>query len=225
MAPAAMRAFCENMDRLGAAVDVQLFWGKSEEAARLRTQIFAAARARAATSVELRADAVLGGEVALFPGAGDEAAQLRRRVFRVDPTGLPGPAEESRSASAPEIGLLFVDGPHDRASVLLDIDAWEPLVGVGGRVVFHDALFRRGVTQALFERHLINRDFRYERSLVNTSIFRRTETLGMGAALGSAFRMTTRTGHFARNVATTVGVRRDWKWLQRLLPPSPDFEY
>ncbi len=223
--PTAMRAFCENMDRLGVADDVQLFWGKSEEAARSRTQIFATARQRLGRG-DLRAGAVTRGEAVLFPGSGEDAAQVRHRVFRVDEASRPDPAGDAAAdASPPVIGLLFVDGRHDRVSVLQDIDLWEPHVGVGGTVVFHDAFFRRGVTRALFERHLVNRDFRYERSLVNTSIFRRTEPLGAGAALVSGLRMTTRTAHFARNMATTVGVRRDWKWLQRRLPPAPDFEY
>lgn len=224
--PASMRAFCDNMDRLGAANDVQLFWGTSEEAARLRTLVFASARTRADGGVDVGAGAAAGREAALFPAAGEEAAPCRRRVFRVDDAGTPGPAGVATAlASEPTIGLLFVDGRHDRASVLLDMDLWEPLVAEGGTVVFHDAFFRKGVTQALFERHLINSEFRYERSLVNTSIFCKAGRLGTGAALRSGLRMTARTGHLARNVAITVGVRRDWRWLQRLVPPSPDFEY
>jgi hypothetical protein len=221
-----MRSFCENMDRLGVADDVQLFWGKSEEAARLRTRIFPIARERAGRREDPRAGTGSEEAAVLFPDRGDEVAQVRHRVFRVGDADLSGQAGDAPAdASQPVIGLLFVDGRHDRASVLQDIDLWEPLVGIGGNVVFHDAFFRRGVTRALFERHLVNRDFRYERSIVNTSIFRRTEPLGPGPALVSALRMTTRTGHLARNMAITVGVRRDWQWLQRLLPPSPDFEY
>jgi len=199
-----MRAFCENMDRIGAPADVQLFWGTSEEAARLRALVFATATARA--------DGGRGEEVSLFPDGGDEAARCQRRIFRVN------------DAEA-EIGLLFIDGRHDRDSVVLDIDLWEPLVAEGGSVIFHDAFLRRGVTQALFERHLFNSQFRYERSVVNTSVFRRVGGLATAAKLGSGLRMTVRTGHFARNVARTVGVRRNWRWLQRILPPLPDFEY
>jgi predicted O-methyltransferase YrrM len=202
--PEHMRAFCENMDHIGAGADVQLYWGTSEEAARLRALVFAAANARAGGGP--------GAEVSLFPDAGAEAAHCRRRVFRVNDAGA-------------GIGLLFIDGRHDRDSVVLDIDLWEPLVAEGGTVIFHDAFFRRGVTRALFERHLFNSQFRYERSVVNTSILRRAGGLTTAAKLGSGLRMTARTVHFARNIATTVGVRRNWRWLQRMLPPLPDFEY
>lgn len=145
----------------------------------------------------------IGADVELFRGTSADAAREHR----------------------PEIGLLFVDGAHDRASVLRDIDDWEPLVAVGGVVAFHDAFFRRGVTEALFLRHLRSREFRYVRSVVNTSIFAREARLGAPAQVASGLRMTARTGHLARNVLTTLGVYNDWPWLLSLFPPLPDFEY
>lgn len=223
--PDRMRAFCDNMDRLGAGAEVQLFWGTSEEAARWRTLVFATAEARAGV-LETCRGAAASADRGLFADACDAPPPCRHRVFRVDAARTSASVENAGApARESQIGLLFVDGLHYRASVLLDIDLWEPLVGEGGTVVFHDAFFRRGVTAALFERHLLNSEFRYERSLVNTSIFRRAGGLGTVAVLASGLRMAARTGHFARNEATTVGVRRDWRWLQRLFPPLPDFEY
>ena len=145
----------------------------------------------------------VGADVELFRGTSDEAAAVHR----------------------PEIGLLFVDGAHDRASVLSDIDRWEPLVREGGVVAFHDAFFRRGVTEALFLRHLRNRDFRYVRSVVNLSIFARCAPMGAAATAASGARMTGRLPHLLREVVATIGVYNDWRWLQRLFPPHPDFEY
>lgn len=225
MPPDNLRAFCDNMDRVGAGPEVQLFWGTSEEARRL-SGVFVTAQVRAGGAVQAAAEATAGHDVRLFADAGEEAEQCRRRVFRVDGAATRQPQDVPAALPCEvQIGLLFVDGKHDRASVLLDMDLWEPLVANGGLVVFHDAFFRRGVTRALFERHLLNWDFRYERSLVNTSIFRRAGPLDTAAVIISGLRLTARTVHFARNVATTVGVRRDWRWLQRVLPPSPDFEY
>jgi hypothetical protein len=221
--PEAMRAFSENMDRIGAGPEVQLFWGTSEEAARSRSLVFRTAVARARVAL----DAATPFEVLLAAAAQEGPAPCGQRVFRVEKssrtpeqTGIEDPGAEE-----PRIGLLFIDGLHDMASVLLDIDLWEPMVAMGGTVVFHDAFFREGVTLALFRRHLLNREFRYERSVVNASIFRRGYPLETSALVGSGLRMTARMTHQVRNELTTLGVRHDWRWLQRLFPPLPDFEY
>jgi Methyltransferase domain len=213
-----LRAFCENMDRLGAGLEVQLFQGTSEEAARARTAVFATAAKRAAASTTLTAPASGG------PGADSSGREpCHDRVFRLGQT-KEYPHKAGSTAEA-QVGLLFVDGLHDRHSVLLDIDLWEGLIIEGGVVAFHDAFFRRGVTEALFARHLLNSQFRYERSVVNMSIFRRERGLGTGAVLASGLRLTMHTGHYVRNKATSIAVHRNWGWLQRLFPPLPDFEY
>jgi predicted O-methyltransferase YrrM len=220
-----MRAFCKNMDRVGTGHEVQLFWGTSEEAARSRSLVFAVAAARARV-LDARDRAAAPRDVRILANAQEGPAPCGPRVFRVDgPKTSSWIGEADVDAHEPEIGLLFIDGLHDEASVLLDIDLWEPLVAEGGTVVFHDAFFRGGVTHALFKRHLLNSEFRYERSLVNTSIFRRVGRLETVDVLLSGLRMTTRTTHYARNIATSIGVRNEWRWLQRLLPPLPDFEY
>jgi hypothetical protein len=49
----------------------------------------------------------------------------RVEVFR-------GTSEEAAGAwDGSRVGLLFVDGAHDRPSVLLDLDRWEPFVAGG----------------------------------------------------------------------------------------------
>jgi predicted O-methyltransferase YrrM len=157
-----------------------------------------------------------GPEVRLFWGTSEEAASSRNLLFAGD---------EVSDATQPEIGLLFIDGLHDRNSVLLDIDLWEAFVGHGGAVMFHDAFFRTGTTLAVLQRYLLNSWFRYERSVCNMSIFRRVDAMGDRALFNDAVRLTARLGHFGHNALITVGVRTNWRWLQRVAPPSPDFEY
>lgn len=157
-----------------------------------------------------------GPEVGLFWGTSEEAARARQLVFAAD---------QVPEAAKPEIGLLFVDGLHDRNSVLLDMELWEAFVARGGAVMFHDAFFRTGTTLAVLQRHLLNSWFRYERSVCNMSIFRRVETVRDRELVADAVRLTARLGHFGRNALTTVGMRTNSRWLQRIAPPSPDFEY
>lgn len=173
-----------------------------------------------------------GPEVQLFWGTSDEAAAeqgavfatARRRAARgADPVFRLGARVHPRLAPPP-VGLLFVDACHDRESVLRDIDDWARLVVDGGTVVFHDAFFRRGVTEALLLRFVGRRDFEYIGSVVNASVFRRRR-LAPAETLTSSARLAGRLGHFARNAATLVAIRRGWTWLERLFPPRPEFEY
>src|SRR5713101_4552581 len=39
----------------------------------------------------------------------------------------------------PKIGLIWIDGAHDRSSVLDDIDSWLPHLADGARLYIHDA--------------------------------------------------------------------------------------
>ena len=64
-------------------------------------------------------------------------------------------SEASARWHGASIGLLFVDGAHDRSSVLADIDGWFPFVAPGGLIFFHDAFSSIGVTRALTERLLV----------------------------------------------------------------------
>ena len=153
-------------------------------------------------------------EVTLFPGTSAAAAE----VFEILTEAA---GEPSRGAG---IGLLFVDALHDRSSVLGDIASWEPRVAEGGLVCFHDAFFRLGVTLALLQRHLMSSEFRYLGSVGNLAIFRR-QFAGTRPALLDSLRLLARLGYFARNLIVTLAVRRNWRWLQRLVPPEKDFEY
>jgi hypothetical protein len=78
-----MRAFCENMDRVGAGHEVQLFWGTSEEAARSRSLVFAVAAARARV-LDTRDRAAAPRDVRILANAQEGPAPCGPRVFRVD---------------------------------------------------------------------------------------------------------------------------------------------
>lgn len=49
------------------------------------------------------------------------------------------------------IDVLFIDGAHDRVSVVADIEKWTPFVPVGGVVLFHDCKTHQGVGAAVTE--------------------------------------------------------------------------
>jgi Methyltransferase domain len=179
-------------------------------------------------------DLDLEGEVQLFRGTSEEAARSVPLLFEV------AGEEASRSSTAGDggewpvaqerpvgsgIGLLFIDGLHDRNSVLADTDAWEPKVVEGGLVFFHDAFFRVGVTLALLERHLFNTRFRYLGNVSNMAMFRREEVVGDRAALRDTLALLGRLRYFARNMLTSFGLRRNSKLILRHVPPEPDFEY
>jgi hypothetical protein len=114
------------------------------------------------------------------------------------------------------VGLLYVDGAHDRRSVLIDIDRWEPYVADGGLVCFHDAYSSVGVTLALLQRHALNGHFRYGGATGSLVPYRRQQMNGMQRAL-SAARQAARIGWFMRNLAVKVALRRGWERVPRLL--------
>jgi Methyltransferase domain len=167
-------------------------------------------------------------DVQLFRGTSQQAATCRDLLFEVagEEAFRHDNDEQGRGTIVePAIGLLFVDGLHDRNSVLTDIDLWEPLVVEGGLVYFHDAFFRVGVTLALLERHLLNSWFRYLGSVGNLAMFRRERDVGNRGSVRGSLRLLGRLGYFGRNVVTTLAVRRNWSTLLKLLPPEEDFEY
>ena len=170
-------------------------------------------------------------DVHLFRGTSERAAEARRLLFEVAGGEATGPATGEPSEEKvgrwhePVVGFLFVDGLHDRDSVLADIDAWEPHVVEGGLVFFHDAFFRIGVTLAILQRHLLNYRFRYIGSVGNLAMFRRSQQVGDKAAVGDSLRVLGRLLYFARNMLTTLGLRRNLRLLTMLFPPEEDFEY
>jgi predicted O-methyltransferase YrrM len=114
------------------------------------------------------------------------------------------------------VGLLYVDGAHDRASVLTDLEQWEPFVRDGGFVCVHDAFSSPGVTTALLQRHLVDTSFRYLGSVRSLAMFRR-ERLSRAAASWKALRMTARLAYFGRNILVKVALRRGWQGVARVL--------
>jgi predicted O-methyltransferase YrrM len=146
----------------------------------------------------------LDGEVEIFRGTSEQAADHW--------DGSP-------------VGMLFVDGAHDRRSVLLDLDRWEPFVVDGGVVCLHDAFSSPGVTLALLQRHLLSRSFRYIGSVRSLAMLRR-EHLSPLAVPVSGLRLLSRLGYFARNALIKVAMRRGWEAPQRLLGHrEPGFPY
>lgn len=144
-------------------------------------------------------------------------ANLARAGVAADVESFRGTSEEAAAAwDAGEIGLLYIDGAHDRRSVLTDIDRWEPFLAATGRVYLHDAYSSPGVTFALLQRHLLSRSTRYTGSVRSLAMFERGRLSGASAA-SSAARMLGRLGWFARNIAIKVAIRRGWERPLRLL--------
>ncbi len=174
----------------------------------------------------------LEADVTLFRGTSAEAAKYPDSVFGLEGGEVPchvskqgGVTVWTCTANEPAIGLLFVDGRHDRNSVLQDIDLWEPFIVEGGLVYFHDAFFRVGVTLALLERHFLNSWFSYLGSVGNLAMFRRERVVGNKDALRGSLKLLARLGYFGRNMLTTLALRKNWSTLVKLLPPEEDFEY
>ena len=146
-------------------------------------------------------------------GGGPEA--LAAFQHTLETFGLRGAVEAHRGLSSEAaatwsgdpVGLLFVDGAHDRPSVLTDIDGWEDKIAPGGLVLFHDAFSAVGTTEALTLRHLLSRRFRFlgrERTLV---AFVRRE-LGFLDAVASGTALASGYPYFARNLAIKALLRR-----------------
>jgi len=140
-----------------------------------------------------------------------ERAGVRDRVelFR----GLSGDA--ARAWDGPEVGLAWIDGAHDLASVLVDIDGWDPHLAGGALLYLHDAFSALGTTEAVLRRLWFSDRYRYlgcERTLVKF----RKERLGRAETLRDAVRMSSRLGFFARMVAIKLARRRGHHGLERL---------
>jgi predicted O-methyltransferase YrrM len=125
-------------------------------------------------------------------------------------------AEAASRWSGDRIGLLYVDGAHDRQSVLTDIRAWEPFIAQQGLVLFHDAFSSVGVTLALLQRHLVSKQFRYVASVASLAIFQRQDQTALATA-ANALRLTGRLGYFARNVAVKLALRQGRPGIAGLL--------
>jgi predicted O-methyltransferase YrrM len=124
--------------------------------------------------------------------------------------------EAARTWDGGRIAFVYIDGAHDRPSVLIDIDGWSARLGDEGLLFLHDAFSSTGVTAAVLQRFLGRRGFSYlgaERSLV---MFRKSEPSATTAVVSSA-RLLARLPYFARNLAVKVALRQGWHRVSRSL--------
>ncbi len=124
--------------------------------------------------------------------------------------------EAANAGIARPVGLLFVDGAHDRASVLTDIDGWSRHLGDRATLLFHDAYSSPGVTIALFEKYFGAARAQYLGSVGSLA------RIGVGPVslperLASTARMVGRLPWFARNLVVKVALRRGWSTVHRAL--------
>ena len=156
--------------------------------------------------------------VTLFRGSSEDAASAANLVLSA--ARHDGSVASNSDSVRHRVGLLFVDGRHDRTSVLRDIYGWEPYIAAGGRIFFHDAFFRTGVTLAVLQHYFVNTHYRFDGNVSNLVMFTRgatghTTNMKMGLLLGL----------YGRNRIISLAVRRNWMLLQKLLRREEDFEY
>lgn len=160
-------------------------------------------------------------------GGGPESLEIFQR--NLERAGISSRVELFRGLSAeaaaqwagPPVGFLWVDGAHDRASVLADFDGWLPRMAPGGRLYVHDAFSAVGTTLAILERLWFSRDVEYvgcERSLVEFVV----RPLSGVERVSSGLRLARRLPFFVRMVAIKVARRRGWRRLERGFMRGPD---
>jgi predicted O-methyltransferase YrrM len=71
------------------------------------------------------------------------ALRLRARAPQVRWHVLPSDVAARGWREGDEVDLVFIDGDHSEHGCELDWSSWSPLVGLDGRVVFHDARLGR----------------------------------------------------------------------------------
>ena len=125
--------------------------------------------------------------------------------------------EASGSWDGGNVDMLFIDGAHDRHSVLRDIDGWARHLTPQAAIFCHDAFSSPGVTLALFERYLGRSGVKYVGSTGSLAYMRRDCNLTAIGRIRSSVRMLTRLLWFTRNVIVKVAIRRRWHRIQRLL--------
>jgi len=180
------------------------------------TVILASAKPRSARviAIDPYADARWGGgsEALAHFEANLASRGLDQEVQQIRQLG----AEAGRRWDGAPVGLLFVDGAHDYASVDADLRAWLPHLSSTATVLMHDAYSSPGVTRAAFHHFYASREFTFAGSSRSLVAFRRgTQSPGVRAA--SAVRMLAKTPWLARNLAIKVAMRRGWRPLPPLL--------
>jgi predicted O-methyltransferase YrrM len=128
-------------------------------------------------------------------------------------------ADASKAWNGEPIGMLFVDGAHDRESVLVDIDGWALYLTPDASVLLHDAFSSPGVTVALIQRYFGRPGVEYIGSVGSLARVRRTP---QAARVKSSTRILLRLPWFARNLAVKTAIRRRWPTVQRLLRHRSD---
>lgn len=156
-------------------------------------------------------------------GGGPEALATFRDNVRA--AGVADKVEQRRGLSfeaanqwtGPQIGLLYVDGAHDLASVLVDIDSWKSHLADGAHIYFHDAFSSPGTTQAIFQRFLARPGYRYVGSERSLAMFEHRSGLSVRDRFIGNLRMIGRLGYFMRNIAVKLAMRYGWKRVPPLL--------
>ena len=129
--------------------------------------------------------------------------------------------DAAKAWDGPEVGLAWIDGAHDRESVLLDIDGWGPHLAEGGSMLVHDAFSAIGTTRAVLRRLLWTRRYRYV-GCVRTLLEFRKESRTLGEAATDAVQLSRRLAFFARMVAIKLARRRGLHALERRLMREPN---
>jgi predicted O-methyltransferase YrrM len=130
-------------------------------------------------------------------------------------------AEAAASWDGPAVGLAWIDGAHDEASVLADIDGWGVHLAPGGELLLHDAFSAVGTTRAVLRRLWWTRRYRYvgcERTLL---VFKKQPRTPSEAAFDAA-RLSRRLPFFARMVAIKLARRRGMHGLEQRLMRRPN---
>jgi predicted O-methyltransferase YrrM len=154
-----------------------------------------------------------GGSTALARFEANVASHgLEREVEQIRQFG----AEAGRRWDGEEVGLLFVDGAHDYASVDADLRAWLPHLSPTATVLMHDAYSSPGVTRAAFHHFYASSKFAFVGSSRSLVAFQRCPQSRMARA-ASALRMLEKVPWLARNLAIKLAIRRGWRSLPPLL--------
>jgi predicted O-methyltransferase YrrM len=123
------------------------------------------------------------------------------------------------------VGFVYLDGAHDRRSVLADIDIWAPRLQPGSQLYLHDAFSSPGVSAAVMQRMLWNRSFSYRGSRGSLVMFERADPSVL-SSVTSSLCLLARLSYLARNVAIKIAMRRGWSWLPpRVGHEGPDYPF
>lgn len=152
-------------------------------------------------------------------GGGNAAYEIfNANTARLDVECFRGLSAHAAREFRGEVDLLYIDGAHDRASVLADLDGWN----VRGETFVHDAFSAKGVTLALLQRRAFTRSWRYVGSVRTLAHFRR-DRLSPVTAVANTLRLTVQLGYFTRNAAIKILLRngrstRSLGWTEPCCP-------